>query len=63
MEVRDWGIGFDPARVRDGAFGLEGIKERARLLGGVAAVESSPGAGTRIRVELPVMVPEGSSVR
>ena len=38
IEIRDWGVGFDPERVGDGHFGLEGIRERARLAGGWAKV-------------------------
>lgn len=53
VEVRDWGIGFHPAKVGRGRFGLAGIRERARLLNGWASIESSPGRGTRILVELP----------
>ena len=37
IEIRDWGVGFDPNVVRQDHFGLEGIRERARLLGGNAA--------------------------
>ncbi len=54
LEVQDWGIGFDPKTVPDDRFGLEGIRERARLLGGELAVESEPGKGTYIRVTLPI---------
>jgi PAS domain S-box-containing protein len=53
VEVRDWGVGFDPADIEDKRLGLKGIRERARLLGGRAAIESSPGEGTRVVVELP----------
>ena len=45
LEVRDWGIGFDQAAVRENRFGLEGIRERSRLLGGKLNVESEPGQG------------------
>lgn len=54
-EVRDWGVGFDLAGVDKGRFGLRGIRERARLFGGHASIESVPGAGTRIVVHLPVV--------
>jgi two-component system sensor histidine kinase DegS len=37
--------------------GLPGMRERAELLGGTLQVESAPGAGTRIKVRLPVPVP------
>lgn len=54
IAVQDWGIGFNPKKVGDGHFGLEGIRERARLFGGSAIIKSTPGKGTRIVVELPV---------
>lgn len=52
IEVQDWGVGFDPTVVKEGHFGLESIQQRARLFGGQATVESHPGEGTRILVEL-----------
>jgi hypothetical protein len=58
IEIRDWGIGFDPDRVEERCFGLAGIRERARVLGGHAAIRSVPGEGTRIVVRLPVRVSE-----
>ena len=54
IDVRDEGVGFDPAQVGVGHYGLQGIRERAKLFGGVAIVESSPGRGTRVHVELPL---------
>ena len=54
VEVQDWGIGFDSAKITENQFGLEGVRERARLLGGRAAIDSAPGEGTRVLVELPV---------
>lgn len=57
MEVADSGRGFDVAAVMQrplaGHFGLEGMRERVTLLGGRFSIESSPGLGTHIRVELP----------
>jgi PAS domain S-box-containing protein len=53
LEVRDDGVGFDLDRVAENRFGLEGIRERARLLRGTAQIESAPGRGTRILVDLP----------
>jgi len=58
VEIRDWGIGFDPDNVKEDSFGLEGMRERARLLGGHAVVDSAPGKGTRIVVTLPLTVEE-----
>jgi PAS domain S-box-containing protein len=54
--IEDQGIGFDPQAVGEGRFGLEGIRERARLLGGRSLIESTPGKGTRIVVELPIVL-------
>lgn len=58
FEVSDWGVGFDPSRAAEQRFGLQGIRERVRLLGGQIAIESAPGEGTRICVELPIVVPD-----
>ena len=56
--VQDWGVGFDPGRIGESCCGLEGIRERARLLGGTCSVESTLGEGTRLTVELPLVVRE-----
>lgn len=53
LEIRDWGIGFNPAHVAKGHFGLEGIVQRARLLGGHASIDSRLGHGTCLVVDLP----------
>jgi PAS domain S-box-containing protein len=58
IEIRDWGVGFDPQANREGRFGLEGIGERARLLGGKCRIRSKPAAGAAIVVELPVVEQE-----
>ena len=55
IEVRDWGSGFDPQSVAEGRFGLKSVRERARVFGGQATIESRPGEGTRITVELPLL--------
>jgi signal transduction histidine kinase len=60
IEIRDWGVGFDEATIRKESFGLQGIRERARLLGGRVVVESQTGQGTRITVELPLVLPRAS---
>jgi signal transduction histidine kinase len=56
IEIRDWGVGFDTKTVRENRFGLEGIRQRARLLGGKCSIRSTVGKGTRIAVELPVVL-------
>lgn len=54
--IRDDGVGFDPSRVPENRFGLEGIRQRARLLGSEAVIRSSPGQGAAIEVDLPLHV-------
>jgi signal transduction histidine kinase len=52
LTVEDDGRGFDAQRVR--GLGLVGMQERVHHLGGVFAVRSNLGAGTRVAVELPL---------
>lgn len=52
MEIADDGIGFDPETSRrQGSLGLVNMQERAQSQGWILAIESSPGNGTRIKVE------------
>jgi NarL family two-component system sensor histidine kinase YdfH len=55
IEVRDDGIGFDPTLVspQKGHYGLLGIRERARLVGGQVTVMSEPGRGTTLLLQIP----------
>ncbi len=60
LEVEDRGRGFQPpplvgpeATERAEHIGLRGMRERVSLVGGTFALESAPGAGTRIVVEVP----------
>ena len=55
MEIRDWGAGFSLADVEEGRLGLQGIRERAQLLRGWAVIDSAPGKGTRVFVDLPLV--------
>jgi PAS domain S-box-containing protein len=55
LEVQDWGIGFDPESVEKDHFGLEGIRQRVRLLGGRLTIESTPGSGTLVQVVVPIV--------
>lgn len=63
LSVRDWGVGFDAREVSPSRFGLQGIRERARLLGGQAEVDAAPGKGTTISVELPLAGPQDAPLR
>lgn len=51
--VQDNGRGFDPQQVGDQHFGLTGLNERAKLLGGHLQLKTEPGAGTRLEITIP----------
>jgi len=53
IEVRDDGVGFDPASPASG-FGLVGMRERAELAHGSLDVEAGEGVGTVVRAHIPV---------
>jgi signal transduction histidine kinase len=54
LEVRDDGVGFDPGTLQTtGGVGVRGMEERAAALGGRLRVDSAPGAGTVVRVQIP----------
>ncbi|HKZ83408.1 MAG TPA: GAF domain-containing sensor histidine kinase [Anaerolineae bacterium] len=53
LTVEDDGQGFEPGAATTG-FGLIGMRERARLLGGTLEVDSLPNRGTRILLDIPV---------
>ncbi|GBC87672.1 Signal transduction histidine-protein kinase/phosphatase DegS [bacterium HR12] len=59
--VEDDGRGFDVAEVErretpelSEGFGLRGMRERAELVGGTLTLESQPGRGTTVRLEVPI---------
>jgi len=69
IEIGDDGVGFDQALVKgqSGHYGLLGLRERARLLGGEVEVHSIPGEGTTLSFSLPILkkkepVPYGHSI-
>jgi signal transduction histidine kinase len=53
--VEDDGTGFDPGTTRRDALGLVGMRERVALVGGRLEIESSPGGGTTLVAEVPVV--------
>jgi two-component system NarL family sensor kinase len=53
LTLEDDGRGFEPASVPPGRFGLIGMGERARMLGGSLEVQSESGRGTRVSVRVP----------
>jgi two-component system NarL family sensor kinase len=54
LMVADAGVGFRSRGARRRGFGLTGIQDRARLVGGRAAIRSAPGQGTTVTVTVPV---------
>jgi signal transduction histidine kinase len=54
VDVRDDGVGFDPAFPRDG-FGLVAMRQRIEGLAGTLQVESEPGSGTAISACVPTV--------
>jgi signal transduction histidine kinase len=59
LTVKDNGHGFDTSALPPGSFGIVGMAERARIAGGTFQVESAPGRGTTITVDLPVSTDAG----
>jgi signal transduction histidine kinase len=53
VAVSDDGRGFDADIQADRGFGLRGMCERARLVGGDVRLVSEPGRGTRVEIAMP----------
>jgi signal transduction histidine kinase len=58
VEIQDDGAGFDAEatqrRREAGHMGLLNMQERAELMGGRFTIQSQPGAGTRVRLDIPL---------
>jgi len=54
LEIKDNGIGFDPQNIPSGHYGLLGIRERIRLIGGQLTLNTAPGQGTIIAIQIPL---------
>ena len=53
LEISDDGVGFDPnGDYQEGGLGLRGMQERAEQIGGILSINSEPGGGTSIVVEV-----------
>ncbi|MDA8296432.1 MAG: ATP-binding protein [Actinomycetota bacterium] len=64
LSIVDDGRGFEPAAIdelRTDHFGLLGMSERARVLGGELSVHSTPGCGTHVEVTVPLAGPDEAS--
>ncbi len=53
VEIRDDGCGFDTAARHPGHFGLESMGSRAAEIGALLTIQSRPGHGTSVSVEVP----------
>ena len=55
LTIRDDGQGFDPSQtIPTGQYGVAGMEERARVIGGTLLVESSRGEGTTVQLVVPL---------
>ncbi len=53
LDITDDGVGFDVAEaITEGHYGIRGILERVEALGGTIQIDSKPGAGARMRLEV-----------
>jgi len=52
--IKDDGIGFRQDGIKEGSFGIRGMKERATLLNGEIKINSIPGRGTEVILKIPV---------
>lgn len=50
LAIKDNGEGFDTASIPEGRYGLQGIRERAQLIGAAVTLQSKPGKGTLLEV-------------
>ena len=60
LNVADAGAGFDADEAPEGA-GIRGMRERALLVRASLDVTSAPGAGTTVRLLVPVQTAAGTS--
>jgi signal transduction histidine kinase len=56
LEVKDNGKGFDPVQtgIKEEGIGLNTVRERVELLGGILRIKSSDKMGTSVSIEVPV---------
>ncbi|MGH3300262.1 MAG: GAF domain-containing sensor histidine kinase [Streptosporangiaceae bacterium] len=60
LEVSDCGTGFDP-HARPAGLGLASMRERAASVGGRLSIAATPGAGTRVRLSVPIRSATGAA--
>jgi two-component system, NarL family, sensor kinase len=54
LVIEDDGQGFDPSQISSGHFGITGLMERARLMGGALDLKTGLGEGTVVDVVVPI---------
>lgn len=62
LKVQDFGCGFDVESARKHGFGLRGMIERVRLLGGDCTIESEHDIGTQVSARLPIPTMDASDM-
>jgi signal transduction histidine kinase len=58
LDIRDNGVGFDPAESFPGHLGLNSMRERVMRLGGIFTLESMLDQGTHLRASIPLLSPD-----
>jgi signal transduction histidine kinase len=54
LTAKDDGVGFDPSHNAGTGQGIRNMRERAQRIQGLLSIESAPGLGTRVTVEVPL---------
>jgi len=63
LAIEDDGVGFDAEEAsHTPGLGIQGMIERASALGGSFSIESAPGQGTRVELEVPAVVDAGRAL-
>ncbi|MEO7098224.1 MAG: ATP-binding protein, partial [Luteolibacter sp.] len=59
ISIRDNGRGFSAGgATSDVGFGISGIRERAEIMGGAARIDSVPGQGVNLQIQIPLPPPQ-----
>ncbi|UZD97764.1 histidine kinase [Pseudomonas corrugata] len=56
IKVSDNGQGFDPKQLPKGTLGMLGMHERGHMLGGTVTIDSAPGQGACVQVNIPLQM-------
>ena len=62
MTIADNGVGFDASQL-NGGLGLRSIRERVGSIRGVTQIQSAPGAGTRLLIQVPLKKTDMEKIR